>query len=292
MKCVLALSAALSLSFCSATVVAQHVSTIGPVRITGFSNGVYSVESETAAQLMKNVVTPIKLALAHRPNDKVTVNVQGCATTNGTTVTNATAGQTRASNVEGFLQQQLGQYPNVRFVPWSNGSAANAWEVVVTATIVAPISPPISKEIPAATSSKYRTVAVALGLLLVALLVGVIQHGFARGATRTAVATPTLPTAIDASAPKPSLIKIAFEATRPDGRTCRAFITVREGLFFTPFFSMEEPRQPLFRRDRRKAIQAGKQCIGNPAYQSEIDALIAANEIHEIETLEAEEVAS
>jgi hypothetical protein len=264
---------------------AQKVSTSDLVKITGFSNGVYSVGRETAAQLMKNVIAPIKEKLSHSPNSEITINVQGCASENGSAATNSTAGQARATNVEGFLEQQLRQYPNVKFKPWSNGSAANSWEVVVSWTVVVPVSPGVQANNNAAHSSRtwlYAAIIIAMIVFVLALFVKKSRASNRALIQESVVASPAPATVIEMPVRTESTIKASVIGVRPDGRKCRAFITPQGPVFMTPFLSQKEPRNPIFRKDYRKAVSATIQCIENPLYQSEIDALIADGKIEEV----------
>lgn len=265
------------------TATAQQVSTSDLVKITGFSNGVYSVGNDTASQLMKNVVAPIKEKLSHSPNNEITINVQGCATENGSAATNSTAAQARAINVEGFLEQQLRQYPNVKFKPWSNGSAANSWEVVVSWTVVVPISPRV--QVPNNTAHSSR-VWIYAGLAITTIVVVLVVKK-SRATKRVLVpqskaGLPIPPSVIEMPARNESLIKTSVEGERPDGKKCRAFITPQGPVFMTPFLTQKEPRQPIFRKDYRQAVYVAKQCIANPLYQSEIEKLIAEGKIEEV----------
>ena len=269
-----------------ASATAQQVSTSDLVKITGFSNGVYSVGNDTASQLMKNVVAPIKEKLSHSPNNEITINVQGCATDDGSSPkANSKAGQTRASNVEGFLEQQLRQYPNVKFVPWSNGSAADSWEVVVSWTVVIPASPRVQAPNNAAHSLRawiYASLVIVMIVLVPVLAVRKSRRSDKAITQQTTAVASTSPNVIEMPKRNKTQIEIAAEARRPDGKMCRAYITAEGPVWRTPFLSQQEPRQPIFRKDIRNALAATKQCISNPFYQSEIDKLITEGKIEEV----------
>lgn len=262
----------IALAFGAGAMAQQRIT--GSADITGYrADGVYDVSGQVKAQLLEKVVNPIKEKLSHMHNAQVEINIMGCATPTGGTITqNSAAGTQRAANAEGFLSKEFQQFPNVKFdQPWSNGSETKTRQVLVSWTIsVLPAAPAYDRRVSA---EKIAAVATA-GIVII-----ILMYMFARLHARSKEAPVVPQIHLVSPAPKPRTVQKVIKVWRKaPGAWCdRCFSVAIIGTNVdteTERWDCPFPKPNKFRKsgdDIRNAAKSGLNRLSDAEVQQYLD---------------------
>lgn len=261
------LGAIMILAFAGALFAAENSS-----KIAGYQTGEFAVKGTVEQQLNRKVVTPLSARLAK--GGEIEFFVAGSADKVGNGAENDRLAKSRADEVGAFLSEK---FPDAKIVTLSKGDGMNTRSVT--------ISWKLTKQTPAAGQPRKASDASIISLVIL-----VIVSGFATTRvlflrkqkreveTQEEVAPPKV-----TIMPKPKEIETKYAEGTWHGKTVIFPLNRQETpegkKWGTPFTTQKDGVSNLIREDKQKAIQAVRQCLRSPYYQSEIERLIGAGVI-------------
>lgn len=237
----------------------------GEFVITGYPVDEFAVKGEVERQLNK-LVTEIQAK--QLTDHELQIKVVGSADSTGVSAANDRLARDRAEQVAAVL---AANFQKARIHVWSRGDAENLRQVRVEWKYVPipkpePAPTPVVVIPPPESSVKLLSSIKLLGGLIALAVVLFLVFVFI---ARKAIKKPTVAVAV--AEPKSITKWVEGEA---DGRKYSVPIEVRDGKFFSPFKTLEDPTKILFRSDWQGIKKAVRGCMDDSRYAGQKMELI------------------
>ena len=219
----------------------------GKFLITGYNSGEFAVKGPIEDQVMK-ATKEIKEKIGDRTG-RLQVVLIGSADTTGTGPTNDKLARDRAVEVAATLAPNFPPEPETKIISRSRGDAENKKQVRGEWSFT-----PKQKE----SWTKVILWGVILGLLIIVVLLFCFfgARRSKKSMQQTAEITNRWVEMLDA------------------GKKYSVPIEVRDGKFFSPFKTLEDPTKPLFRSNFQDVKKAVKGCMADVRYAAQKAELI------------------
>jgi nitrogen fixation protein FixH len=145
------------------------------------------------------------------------------------------------------------------------------WKVVAIAT-------PMPPQKTGATGREMLMIGVAVFLVIVLSTLKAISVAKARARKNEPQPIHLVQPTTD-TMPVPEEPETEMVSVEQNGKRLLVPITLKDGVWYTPFATQVDSTKVVFRQKRRAAIEAVKVCVANPFYETAIEQLIAEGTI-------------
>ena len=260
------------------------------VIISGYNSGEFAVKGEIENQLQKLVVD---LKTRQKKDEQLQISVIGSADMTGKATANDQLARLRAEQVAAYLQANL---PEAMVHAWSKGDEGNVRQVRIKPVIysvvplseqqvktleaakaqeVAPVVPKVLPplevpvEVPATESAVDIRFIILFISILIFLLIIIIQQAKIKIKKKEAEAK--------AKAKAKTILEERWVEAETNGGGYEVRVIKRgDEKWYTPFMTLEDKTQPLFRADFQSAKKAVRGCAKDPRYAEQFKSLLDA----------------